>query len=75
MRMGNAFSTATRRLVNRITRHGKHIQLRRSLTIATYYHDDEATMLTYDPGADRLYLSEEDRKKFGLPILRVPTKK
>ena len=42
-------------------------------TIATF-QDEEAIMLTYDSGADGNYLSEEDRKKAGLPILRRSTK-
>ena len=32
-------------------------------------------MMTYDSGADRYYLNKVDRKKVGLPILRVSTKK
>ena len=32
-------------------------------------------MLTYDSGADGHYLSEKDRKKLGLTILRVFSKK
>ena len=69
--MGHAFSAATQRLINSITRDSKHVQFRSIPTIATYYNDNEATMLTYDSGAYRHYLSEEDRKKLGLPILRV----
>ena len=32
-------------------------------------------MVTYDSGADRHYLSEKDRTKLGLPILRISDKK
>ena len=32
-------------------------------------------MLTYDSGVDGHYLREKDRKKLGLPILRVSAKK
>ena len=32
-------------------------------------------MLTYDSSADRHYLSEMDRTKLGLPILRISDKK
>ena len=32
-------------------------------------------MVTYDAGADRHYLSEKDRTKLGLPILRILDKK
>jgi hypothetical protein len=32
-------------------------------------------MITYDSGADRHYISEKDRRKAGLPILRPSTQK
>ena len=32
-------------------------------------------MITYDSGADRNCLNEQDRSKLGLPILRIPDKK
>ena len=32
-------------------------------------------MITYDSGADRNYLNEQDRSNLGLPILRIPDKK
>ena len=73
--MGNAFSTESRRLINSIKRDSKNVQFRRNPTIATYYHDDDATMLTYKSGANRHYLIKKDRKKIGLPILRVSAKK
>jgi len=40
------------------------------------FHDKEiAAMITYDSGADGHYLSERDRIKVGLPILRPSTKR
>ena len=32
-------------------------------------------MVTYNSGADGYYLSKKDRKKLGLPILRISDKK
>ena len=54
--MGNAFSTATRRRINSMTRDSKHLQFRSNSTIATYHHDDKATLLTYNSGAYVHYL-------------------
>ena len=34
-----------------------------------------AAEVTYDSGADRNYMSEEERVKLGLPILRKSTKR
>ena len=62
-------------LLHSITRDSKHVQFRCKPTIVTFYDEDDATMLTYDSGADRHYLSEKYRKKLGLPILRVSAKK
>ena len=73
--MGNAFSTATRRLISSIKRDDKNVQFRRNPKITIYYHDDNTTMLTYDSGAYGHYHSEKDRKNLGLPILRISAKK
>ena len=73
--VANTISTETRRIINNIKRDGKHVKFRRNPTIATLYNDDDATMLTYDSGADGHYLRKRDRKKLGLPILRVSAKK
>ena len=42
--------------------------------IVTFRKEEEATMVTYDSGADGHYFSEADRKRAGLPILRRSTK-
>ena len=73
--VGVSISTYMQRLINSITCDGKHVQFRRKPTIATFYNDDDATMLTYYSGADGHYLSKKYRKNLGLPILRVSAKK
>ena len=42
--------------------------------IVTFRKEEEATMVTYDSGADGHYFSKTDRKRAGLPILRHSTK-
>ena len=73
--MGNEFSIETRRLINIIKHDVKHVKFRHNPTITTYYHYDDATMLTYNSGADGNYIREKDRRNVGLPILRVSNKK
>ena len=73
--MGHAISTETQCLLHSIPRDSKHVQFRRKPTIATFYEEDDATMLIYDSGADVRYLSENDREKLRIPILRVSAKK
>ena len=60
---------------NIITYESKHVKLRSKPSIATYQQHNNTPMLTYDSGADRHYLSEQDRTKLGLPILRISDKK
>ena len=36
---------------------------------------DEAVIVTYNSGSDGNYVSEADRTKLGLPILRISTKR
>ena len=55
--VGNALSTATNRCTNSIARDGKHVLIRNKPTIAKYHKHNETTMLTYDSGADRHYIS------------------
>ena len=73
--VGHAISTETGHLLHNITCDSKHVQFKRKHKIATLYENYNATILTYDSGADRHYLSKKDRKKVGLPILRVSAKK
>ena len=73
--MGHAISTETQHLLHIITRDSKHVQLRRKPIIATFYDDDNIKFLTFDSGAYGPHLSKKDRKKLGLPILRVSEKK
>ena len=71
----NTISTDTRSLINSIKCDGKYVKFRRNPTIATLYNNDDATLFTYNSGSGRHYLIEKDRKKLGLPILRVSAKK
>ena len=48
----------------------QHVQFNTNNKITTFFQDDTAAMITYDSGADGHYISEKDRQKAKLPILR-----
>ena len=73
--VGKAYSTATHKRNNSFTREGKHVKFKNKPSIATYQQHDNTPMVTYDSGADRHYLGQNDRTKLGLQILRISDKK
>ena len=73
--VGKEFRIATHKCNNSVTCDGKHVHLKSNPSIATYQQHVNTPMSTYDSSADRHYLSEKDRTKLGLPILRISDKK
>ena len=53
----------------------KRVRFKRETETATFRSEDEPIIVTYDSGADGNYISEEDRAKAGLPILRASTRR
>ena len=51
------------------------VRFQRAPRVATFHATNEATMMTYDSGADGHYCSEKDREQAGLPIIRRSTKR
>ena len=54
---------------------GKKVRFARKRTVREFNSNEIATMVTYDLGADGHYVSEKDRIKAGLPILKPSTKR
>ena len=73
--IGKSYSTEIHNHNNSSTRDSKHVQFKIKPSIATYQQHNNKPMVTYDSGADGHYLSENDRTKLGLPILRISDKK
>ena len=73
--VGKEFIISTHKCNNSVICDGKHVQFKSKPSIATYQQPVNTPMITYDSGADRHYLSEKDRTKLGLPILRISDKK
>ena len=69
-------SAPTRRLVRKITNSNQHcVTFAGQAMVVEYNSENSTVMVTYDSGADGHYISEKDRKKVGLPILRILAKK
>ena len=74
--LGSTVATAARRLCKQI-KEGSKKRVRFAANVDTQEYDELAlsTEVTYDSRADRNYMSEEDRAKLGLPILRKSSKR
>ena len=75
--LGQLISASTRRLTQKITNSNQHHVTFAGQAMVAEYNDEDATILvvTYDLGVDGIYISEKDRQKLGLPILRISAKK
>ena len=68
------FGSALKRQFKSITK-SKHVSFAKQHTVRQIDENITCVMVHYDSGADGNYISEEDRRKAGLPILRASTKK
>ena len=68
-------STAVHILVSNITKEEKRVRFASKPEVATFSNNDKVTMVTYDSGADSNHMSVKDRRKLGLPILRISSKR
>ena len=65
-----SIGTSLRRRMHKIGRDKHRVQFSTANSVTSFDSDDNAAMITYDSGADGHYISEEDRKRASLPILR-----
>ena len=72
---GQALGTELRRFSRSLTRDKRKVGFARETKTVTFNRSDEAVMVTYNSGSDGNYVSEADRTKVGLPILRISTKR
>ena len=70
-----AFGTELCRFARSLTRDKRKVSFARETKTVTFNSSDEVVMVTYDSGSDINYVSEADRTKLGLPILRILTKR
>ena len=57
-----------------LTHNKRKVRFARKTKTVKFNSSDEAVMVTYDSDSDEIYVSEADRTKLGLPILRLSTK-
>lgn len=68
-------SSAIKRSINSINSSSKRVSFAPTHRVRTFPQQQAAVYVTYDSGADGNYMSESDRRKAGLPILRTSTKR
>ena len=68
--LGSAFN----RTIKKINKN-EHVSFATHNKVHQYSSNEQPIMITYDSGADGHYISEKDRRKAGLPILRTSTRK
>ena len=68
------FGSALKRQFKNILK-SKHVSFAKRHTVRQIDDNSTCVMIDYDSGANGNYISEEDRRKAGLPILRASTKK
>ena len=73
--VGYALDTTVRRLVQKFTRNNQQVRFAHKPTVARFHKKEQTIMITYDSGADNHYMSESDRIRLGLPILRPSHKR
>ena len=72
---GQDFGTELRRFTRSLTHNKRKVSFARKTKTVTFNSSDEAVVVTYDSGSDGNYVSDADRTKLGLPILRISTKR
>ena len=69
-----SIGTSLRRGLQKISSEKHRVQFSKANSVTSFGSADNAAMITYDSGADGHYISEEDRKRARLPILRKSQK-
>ena len=67
--------TKAKRIMQKWLDKRPHVRFHPTTQVRTFDINDTALTVTYDSGADGHYISERDRERAGLPILRRSTKR
>ena len=73
--IGYVLATTVRKLFHNFTNNNQQVRFRRTPTVTRFHNKEEPIMITYDSGADNHYVSEAERIKLKLPILRPSHKR
>ena len=73
--LGYKLRTQAKRALQNMLAARPHVRFADTAQVCTFHSAHNAITLTYDSGADGHYISEQDRKTAGLPILRPSRKR
>ena len=68
--IGYLLATTVCKLVHKFTKNNQQVRFRHKPTVTRFHNEEEPIMITYDSGANNHYMSESDRIKLKLSILR-----
>ena len=72
---GYVLATTVCKLVHKFTNNNQQVRLRHKPPVARFHNTEEPIMITYDSGPENNYMSEADRIRLELPILRPSHKR
>ena len=73
--IGYVLATTVCKLLQKFTNNNQQVRFRHKPTVTWLHNEEEPIMITYDSGADNHYMSEADRIKLKLKILRPSHKR
>ena len=73
--IGYAMGATFRQAIRHLKRGNQRVRSQSKPTLETFRDDNETIMVTYNTGVDSNYVSEAERKKVVVPILRQSTKR
>eukprot|EP00956_Cyclotella_meneghiniana_P020709 scaffold36896_cov36-Cyclotella_meneghiniana.AAC.1 len=72
---GYALQSTIKGWARNVSQDKTHVRFAKKAQIQEFNKSDEPIMASLDSGADNHYISEEDRKKLGLPILKKSSRR
>ena len=75
MNVGYVLATTVCKLVHNFTNNNQQVRSRHKPTVIRFHNEEEPIIITYDSDADNHYVSEAERIKLKLPILRPSHKR
>eukprot|EP00956_Cyclotella_meneghiniana_P036651 scaffold128493_cov64-Cyclotella_meneghiniana.AAC.2 len=72
---GYALQSTVKGWARNVSQDKTHVRFAKKAQIQEFHKSDEPIMASLDSGADNHYISEDDRKKLGLPILKKSSRR
>ena len=68
--IGYVLATTIRKLLHKFTNNNQQVRFRHKPTVARFHNKEYPIIITYDSGAENHHMSEADKIRLKLPILR-----